>query len=237
MKGRRTRSTSTERRVRPMHWLGSGNEARRVMRHRWAAGIAVAILACAVAPPLDAVDDELPGLAVMLFADETANEWWAFHGANSARDLVVTELGASGRYRVLPRAELDPRLQEHRLTTLAGEISPAAAVKAGRLLGVRYLVTARLSEFGTAGRRLLGLRSGRAFAARLDARLIDAESGVVIWADGGRTEATLDRAPKRSEIDETAYYERMFDRVLRPIVAELARGLALVELEEGPTSE
>lgn len=207
------------------------------MRHRWAAGIAVTILACAFAQSLHAADEEVPGLAVMFFADETANEWWAFQGANSARDLFVAELSASGRYRVLTRDALDPRLQEHRLTTLAGEISPAAAVKAGRLLGVRYLVTARLSEFGAAGRRLLGLRAGKAFAARLDARLIDAESGVVIWADGGRTEATVDRTPKRSEIDEAAYYERMFDRVLRPIVAELAQDLALAELGGGPTSE
>jgi TolB-like protein len=192
--------------------------------------IAIAILALAFGPRLGAADEELPGLAVMFFADETANEWWAFNGANRARDLFIAELDASGRFRVLARDALDPRLQELKLTTLAGEISRAAAVKAGRQLGVRYLVTARLTEFGTAGRRLLGLRAGRSFAAELDARLIDAESAAVIWADGGRTEATVDRPPKRAEIAEAAYYERMFDRVLGPIVAELARSLALAEI-------
>ncbi len=207
------------------------------MHHRTAVRVAFAIgvaLAGALAAPPVAADEELPGVAVMFFADETANEWWALQGADSARGLFAAELDASGKYRVLARDVLDPQLQEHRLTTLAGEISPAEAVKAGRVLGVRYLVTARLSEFGGAGRRLLGLRPGKAFAANMDARLIDAESGAVVWADGSRTQATVDRPRKQSDVDESAYYARMFDRVLRPIVTELAQRLARAEVGANP---
>ncbi|MDH3402986.1 MAG: CsgG/HfaB family protein [Acidobacteriota bacterium] len=172
---------------------------------------------------------EPPGLAVVRFAAEPASEWWAFQGVDAARDLFAGELRASGKYRVLDRSELDARLLEHKLTGLAGEISPAAAVKAGRLLGVRYLVTATLTEFGGGGRRLLGLRAGRSFAAALDARLVDAESGDLLWADGGRTEATIERPAKRDEIDEPAYQARMYERLLAPIIRELARGLVAAQ--------
>ena len=90
-----TRSISTERFIEPRPSRNeAGTVARNVMFDRWVAGIAVAILAFTCAVPLCAADEELPGIAVMLFADETANEWWAFQGANRARDLFAAELDA-----------------------------------------------------------------------------------------------------------------------------------------------
>ena len=65
--------------------------------------------------------------------------------------MFVTELVKSGKYRVIEREQLAAIMQEKNLS-LSGEIDPKTAVKAGKLLGVEYIITGALTELGVADR-------------------------------------------------------------------------------------
>jgi curli biogenesis system outer membrane secretion channel CsgG len=213
------------------------------MRHRV---IAAAALAAAVALPLAlAAEDEdaRPGLAVLPAENRIENQWWAESGAGAGQDIFIDRLAEAGDYRVLDRAGLDARIQEEGLWLPAGEVTPASAIKLSRQLGVRYLLTGALTEYGTGregrkgsgGRRLMGLRAPRSFAVAFSVRLLDGETGAIVWTDGRRAEHAPD-VPVATGAEDSADDEdaRMFEQVLRPMLESLAESLATGESSAAP---
>jgi curli biogenesis system outer membrane secretion channel CsgG len=204
---------------------------------QWSKWVVVA-LALAVAAPL--VAQEKPRIAVLEFeakADNQWYQWWRAGGASAAQDVFVTELVKSGKFRVIERSQLQALLSEQNLA-LSGAVDAATAVQAGRLLGVKYLLTGAITEYGTstAGANTRGIgglpsvRVGRKkFAAALNARLIDTESGEIVWADEGREEtksANVNVGGFGGGVDDDA----MFDRVLKPVVQQLVASLKASDL-------
>jgi curli biogenesis system outer membrane secretion channel CsgG len=182
--------------------------------------------------------DEKPRIAVLEFENKADNHWWWSNGAGAAQDIFVTELVKSGRYRVLERERLQAILQEQNLS-LAGDIDPATALQVGRLAGVKYFLTGALTEYGAteAGGHaygvgnLPGLSAGRRrFVAAFNARLIDAETGDIVWADEGRGEESSFRGSIGGIGGGVSNDERMFDKVLKPIIQDLAHKLATAAL-------
>ncbi len=200
--------------------------------------IAVALaLAVAVTTSLGA-QDEKPRVAVLEFENKADNSWWWNHGAGAAQDIFVTELVKAGRYRVLERERLETILQEQNLS-LGGDIDPATALEVGRLAGVKYFLTGALTEYGGTDseahggsvRGLPGFGGGRrTFVAAFNARLIDAETGDIVWADEGRGEESNFRVSVGGFGGGVSNDERMFDKVLKPIIQDLARKLAAADL-------
>ncbi|HVS14428.1 MAG TPA: CsgG/HfaB family protein [Thermoanaerobaculia bacterium] len=204
---------------------------------QWSKWVLVA-LALAIATPLTA--QEKPRIAVLEFeakADNQWYQWWRGGGASAAQDVFVTELVKSGKFRVVERSQLQALLAEQNLS-LSGAVDGATAVQAGRLLGVRYLLTGAITEYGTstAGANTRGIgglpsvRVGRKkFAAALNARLIDTESGEIVWADEGREETksgNVNVGGFGGGVDDDA----MFDRVLKPVVQHLVASLKAADL-------
>ena len=146
-----------------------------------------------------AAGNEKPRIAVIEFkakADANWYHWWRNQGAGASQDVFVTELVKSGKFRVVEREQLAALMAEKNLA-LSGNVDPSTAVKAGRLLGVKYLLTGAITEYGAsnaeAGARSIGgLPSFRVkrskFSAAMNARLIDTETGEIVWADEGRGE-------------------------------------------------
>jgi curli biogenesis system outer membrane secretion channel CsgG len=174
-----------------------------------------------------------PSIAVLRFENPLANPWWSVDGIRRAQDLLVGEIQASGRFAVLDRAALDARMQEEKLLMPAGQLSPAAAVKLGRVLGMDYLVTGSLSEYGAGSkagrRRLLGLRAGRDFAAELSLRVVDGASGELVWADGARHAAAS--SGEWANADPAAVDAAMFEPLLVPLLRDLVGRMLATELE------
>src|SRR5262245_24693106 len=96
-------------------------------------------LAVAVAAASWAAAGTKPRIAVIEFKNKADNQWWYHGGAEACQDVFVTELVKSGRFRVVDREQLAALLQEKNLA-LSGDIDPRTAVKAGKLLGVHYLL-------------------------------------------------------------------------------------------------
>src|SRR6185436_12447551 len=109
-----------------------------------------AALLCAFAVTLtaSAADKSTkPRIAVLEFKNKADNQWWWHGGAEAAQDVFVTELVKSGKFRVVEREQLQALMQEKNLT-LSGDVDPATAVKVGKLLGVNYLLTGAVTEYG-----------------------------------------------------------------------------------------
>src|SRR3954470_15613305 len=90
---------------------------------------------------------EKPRIAVLEFKNKADNQWWYHGGAQAAQDVFVTELFKSGKFRVVDREQLDAMMQEKGLTQ-SGDIDPKTAIKLGKILGVNYLLTGAVTEYG-----------------------------------------------------------------------------------------
>ena len=172
-----------------------------------------------------------PRVAVIEFKDKTSRYTW-YQAGQAAQDMFVTELVKTGKNRVIDREQLDAILREKNLS-LSGEIDPKTAVRAGKLLGVEYLITGALTELGVADRGArvpgaFGLPSVRVGSqkmdASIDARMISTTTGEIIWADTAKettSDASVFVAGAGGGVDD----KRKLDRVLRPVVVKLAESM------------
>jgi curli biogenesis system outer membrane secretion channel CsgG len=192
----------------------------------------VALLALVVVPTLSsAASADKPRVAVLEFKNKADNQWWYHGGAQAAQDVFVTELFKSGKFRVVDREQLDAIMQEKGLT-LSGDVDPKTAMKIGKLLGVNYLLTGAVTEYGNTdvGGGGGGVFAGkRKFVAALNARLINVSTGEVVWAD----EASQEEASIKVSVfgvgggvDDN----RMFDKVMKPCIQKLVASLKAADL-------
>ena len=181
-----------------------------------------------------------PRVAVIEFKDKTSHYYSWYEAGRAAQDMFVTELVKSGKYRVIDREQLAALMQEKNLS-LAGDIDPKTAVKAGKLLGVEYFITGALTELGVANRGARvpgfgGLPSVRVGSqkmdAAIDARMINTTTGEIVWADTA-TESTSDASVFVAGAGGGVEDQRKLDRVLRPVVVTLAASMGKAE---APTS-
>jgi curli biogenesis system outer membrane secretion channel CsgG len=191
---------------------------------------AALLLAVLAAPALVSAGDK-PRVAVLEFKNKADNQWWYHGGAEAAQDVFVTELVKSGKFRVVEREQLEALMQEKNLS-LSGDVDPKTAVRIGKLLGVNYLLTGAVTEYGTTD--VSGGGGGvfagkRKFVAALNARLIDTSTGEVVWAD----EASQEEASIKVSVfgvgggvDDN----RMFDKVMKPCIQKLTASLKAADL-------
>jgi len=192
----------------------------------------VALLALVVVPALSsAASADKPRIAVLEFKNKADNQWWYHGGAQAAQDVFVTELFKSGKFRVVDREQLDAIMQEKGLT-LSGDIDPKTAMKIGKLLGVNYLLTGAVTEYGTTD--VSGGGGGvfagkRKFVAALNARLINVSTGEIVWADEANQEEASIKVSVfgvGGGVDDN----RMFDKVMKPCIQKLVASLKAADL-------
>ncbi len=151
-------------------------------------------------------------------------------GAQAAQDMFVTELVKSGKFRVIERERLDAIMKEKNLV-LSGDIDPATAMKIGKLIGVDYILTGALTEYGkteTGARGAFGIGFGAkktTFVAAMNARLIDVETGEIVWADEARAEDANFKLHIAGFGGGVSADQRMFDKVLKPVIQQLVASL------------
>ncbi len=202
------------------------------------AAIAVATLwLVGSATPVLASSGKKPRIAVLEFKNKADNQWWWHGGARAAQDVFVTELVKSGKFRVIDREQLSALMQEKNLA-LSGDIDPATAVKAGKLLGCEYFLTGAVTEYGTEGanvntpgfRGLPSVSVGKKkFVAAMNARIIDTQTGEIVWADEGRAEESASKVYVGGfggGVDD----QRMFDKVLKPVILQLTASIKAADL-------
>lgn len=210
------------------------------MRKSLVVSVGCALLV-AVAAAAGAASDK-PRIAVIEFKNKADNQWWYHGGAEAAQDVFVTELVKSGRFRVIEREQLAALMQEKNLA-LSGDIDPSTAVRAGKLLGVDYILTGAVTEYGNTrtgvdtpgaragGRWIPGVNVGKnTFSAAMNARLIETETGEILWADEARAEDSNARVRVGGFGGGVDHDERMFDKVMKPVIQQLVASLKAADL-------
>jgi curli biogenesis system outer membrane secretion channel CsgG len=178
-----------------------------------------------------------PRLAVLEFKNKADNQYWWHGGAEAMQDVFVTELVKSGQFRVVEREQLAALMQEKGLA-LSGDVDPSTAVKMGKLLGVNYLLTGAVTEYGITDKgghgsgigRLPGFSAGkRSFVAAVNARLIDTSTGEIVWADEASAEESSVKVSVGGfggGVDD----DRMFDKVMKPCIQQLTASIKAADL-------
>jgi curli biogenesis system outer membrane secretion channel CsgG len=196
-----------------------------------------ALAAVAVAPLTFAASDK-PRIAVLQFQNKADNQWWWHGGAEAMQDVFVTELVKSGKFRVIDREQLAALMQEKNLA-LSGDVDAKTAVKAGKLLGVQYFLAGAVTEYGKTDmsahsygiRKLPGMSGGKStFVAAANARIIDTETGEILWADEARGEDSNFRLSVGGIGGGVDNDQRMFDKVMKPVVQQLVASIKAADL-------
>jgi curli biogenesis system outer membrane secretion channel CsgG len=205
------------------------------MKRRIATAVAMVVAFAAVASVAPAADSSKPRIAVLEFKNKADNQWWWHGGAQAAQDVFVTELVKSGRFRVVEREQLAALMAEKNLA-LSGDVDPSTAVKAGKLLGVKYLLTGAVTEYGAQetgahGAYRVGFSgSKKTFTAAMNARIIDTDTGEIVWADEARGEDSNFKLSIAGFGGGVENDERMFDKVMKPVIQQLTASLKAADL-------
>ena len=202
------------------------------MKRRISHAVAVALAAVVGAAALvGAAPSDKPRIAVLEFKNKADNQWWYHGGAAAAQDVFVTELVKSGKFRVIDREQLAALMQEKGLA-LSGDLDPSTAVRAGKLIGCQYFLTGAVTEFGNTdvGGHGFGVSAGkRKFVAAMNARIIDTETGEILWADEARGEEASVKVSVfgvGGGVDDS----RMFDKVMKPVIQQLTASIKAADL-------
>lgn len=136
-----------------------------------------------------------PAVAVLNFSTQgLTSDWYgSFQPGVALSDLLTDRLVNDGRFSVVDRTHLNSTLGEHQLAA-SGEVDPASAVTAGRMIGARYLITGnilQLDQTGQSGASAGSLLPGVFGAAaggvsthrvtiKVAVRVIDAKTGAIV---------------------------------------------------------
>lgn len=228
------------------------------IRNLFLAGLALAALAVPAQAQVE--KSKRPRVAVLEFpAAKNAYEGWHWYGDNHTsetkassviQDLFVTELSeaGSGKIRLIDREALEKIRGEINFGQ-SGEVDPATAVKVGKLLGVKYMITGKITRFAfkkggfktgwltglgvakVTGNAALGavagdVQVGKAeFSGRLDARVIDVETGEIIGAVGDDSKVSNVGVKVAGTGADVQYDQTLVSQVFEPIVKAMASKL------------
>jgi curli biogenesis system outer membrane secretion channel CsgG len=211
-----------------------------------------------------ASSDSRPSIAILEIpaAKGAYNGWsgWYRERANEVRasdvlrELFTTEFltQGTGRIRVMERAALDA-IRGEQAFGQSDEVDPATAVRLGKMIGARYMITGKITRFaqkkssistgwgvgrlvgratgsGTAGAVAGSIRVGNAsFEGRLDMRIINVETGEIVavaYDDGETSNVSIRVAGASAEVQyDDSMVSDVFEPIVRKITPKLITGL------------
>jgi curli biogenesis system outer membrane secretion channel CsgG len=146
---------------------------------------------------------------------------------DAASDILTTELSRSGGFILVGRADTGEILEEQAFGR-SETVNPATAAAAGKILGLNAIVTGSISQFGvkTLGSDfLVGKQKLQQATATVDIRVVDAETGQVLFADSG----TGVYETKTTEVlgigQQAGYDETLGGNALRTAIAQFIDNL------------
>ncbi|WLT33329.1 CsgG/HfaB family protein [Geothrix sp. PMB-07] len=198
---------------------------------------------------------KLPRIAILEFK-AAPDAWHGWHHggwgnqmstiSNQLRDLFTTEIVEKGKnkIRVVERERLN-EIRDELHFQQSGEVDTATVQKIGKLLGVKYVMTGKVTRFAykeggfssgwgvgalvskVTGDGMAGAVAGSvnikkaSFTGRLDIRLIEVETGEVLgaWKDEDKVDNTSVKVAGTG--GDVQYDEELVNKVFEPIVARI----------------
>lgn len=147
---------------------------------------------------------------------------------SAAGDILVTELVKSGKFIVVERDKMN-RLMEEQKLGMTGAIDPKTAASVGKVMGLNAIVTGAISQFGvaTTGSDYLVTQTKKQVAqCTVDVRVVDVETGQVIWADSGKGESVSSKAQVLGMGTRGGYDEMIEGESLRAAISKLVDNIS-----------
>lgn len=198
---------------------------------------------------------KLPRIAIIEFK-AAPDAWHGWHHggwgnqmttiSNQLRDMFTTEIMEKGKnkIRVIERERL-AEIREELNFQQSGEVDTATVQKIGKLLGVKYVMTGKITRFAykeggfntgwgvgalvgkVTGSGMAGAVAGSvnvkkaSFTGRLDIRLIEVETGEILgaWKDEDKVNDTGVKVAGTGA--EVQYDEELVNKVFEPIVQRI----------------
>jgi len=198
---------------------------------------------------------KLPRIAIIEFK-AAPDAWHGWHHggwgnqmttiSNQLRDMFTTEIMEKGKnkIRVIERERLS-EIREELNFQQSGEVDTATVQKIGKLLGVKYVMTGKITRFAykeggfntgwgvgalvgkVTGSGMAGAVAGSvnvkkaSFTGRLDIRLIEVETGEILgaWKDEDKVNDTSVKVAGTGA--EVQYDEELVNKVFEPIIQRI----------------
>jgi len=129
-----------------------------------------------------------PKISVAIMDFETKVPGYDWRVGRGASDMLTTELVKSKKFRVFERNKLASIMKEQGLQQ-SGAINPATAVQLGKLIGVKYIITGAVTEYGTSQSGFNAAGFGRlgkkGYSSAVDVRAVSVKTGEIGFADSG----------------------------------------------------
>jgi curli biogenesis system outer membrane secretion channel CsgG len=174
-------------------------------------------------------------VGVVDFANKTA------YGQNrlgtAATDILITELVKSGKFMVVERDKMHSLLAEQKLG-MSGAINPETAAKVGKILGLNAIVTGAVSQFGTqteGSEYLVTQSKNQVVKCTVDIRVVDAETGQILYADSGSGLARKHSGGVLGLGTRASYDETLEGEALRAAIVKFVNNI-VTQVEKKPWS-
>lgn len=189
-----------------------------------------AILSCIIAILFSASNTEAKlRIAVMDFENKAPGAYWGWRLGHGASDMLATSLVKTKKFSVLEREKLSAIMQEQNLGR-TGAVTNQTAARVGRLLGVQYIVTGAVTEFGKSeiGGGIFGKFGGSmvTWKSAVDIRLVDTSTGEIIFADMAESSKRGGKGYIKSVHGGENYNHKKATEVMRGAIDKLSQLIA-----------
>ncbi len=133
-----------------------------------------------------------PRLAIIDFQYKAGSATGSWAVGEGMADMLATSLFKSGKFDVMERSKLESVLEEQKLQ-MSGITTPESAVKAGKILGLQYIVIGSVNQFGQKAEKTeaFGVAVNNVSArVATDVRIVNVETGRIEGAENGVGEET-----------------------------------------------
>ncbi|MBU2567515.1 MAG: CsgG/HfaB family protein [Elusimicrobia bacterium] len=164
-------------------------------------------------------------IGVVDFENKTA--YGAQRLGTSASDILITELVKSEKFIVVERDKLNKIMEEQKLGQ-SGIVDSVTAVQVGKILGLNAMVTGSISQFGvkTGGADYLLTQSKQQVAeCTVDIRVVDVETGQILYADAGKGVAKRGTGQVLGLGTRAGYDETLEGESLRAAIAKFTENI------------
>ncbi|MGQ9424727.1 CsgG/HfaB family protein [Gilvimarinus sp. F26214L] len=174
-----------------------------------------------------------PRIAVMDFENKSQHGGWRV--GRGAADILTTELVKGSDFDIYEREQLNSIIAEQNLGA-SGRVDPSTAARIGKILGVQYVVTGAVTEYGQSksGAGGGGVHVGRkGYYATVDVRIVDVNTSRIAFAESGSGSKSSTTVKVFGFGGGESWNEKSATEALRGAVDELVGKLAKADLDLG----
>ena len=173
-----------------------------------------------------------PRLAVMDF--DNKSQWGGYQLGQGAADVLTTELVKLGKFDIYEREQLKSIMQEQDLGA-SGRVDASTAAKIGKIIGVNYIITGAVTEYGKSDSGISGggyFNVGKTgYHSAVDIRIVDAVTSKIVFAETASHTKTSKNVKVMGFGGGESFNEKLATETMREAIKEVSGKIAALDLK------